>query len=247
MYICNPPVAAHHIMRFMTILHTDVYEVIDLMEDVRVDLKGKFVRKHLANLAAAILSSLPAYKPFCLAARRQNIVDLASFIGYRNVYWVGWVCAEILIALDESRECLTRLEDLRHASFIQQSRPVLRLHKQLWFVRRGLFEMTRLWLSQRKDLVPDPLQSFSWETVFNTAADALEHITRQDPSWFAIRCKLVGWGNGQFDTKLTLDEVMKDEEAWQNCHGRLIRGFTTILSYGGAYLCIASMTVLTHI
>jgi len=131
----SPPVTAHNIMRFMTIPHTDNPEIIGLVEDVRVDLQGKFVRKHLASLAPAILSLLPASKTFCLAARRQNIMNLANFIGYSNLYWVGYVCCMIVFALENSSKCITLLEHLRHASFIDQNKPVLRLDKQLKIIR----------------------------------------------------------------------------------------------------------------
>jgi len=107
--------------------------------------------------------------------------------------------------------------------------------------------MTRLWLSRREDVVPNSLQLFSWETVFNTAADALDYLSRQNPSWFTVKCKLVGWGNGQFDTKLTLDEVLKDKEAWQNCHRRIISGFTTILNLEVRIFVLLPYSVLTHI
>lgn len=51
--------------------------------------------------------------------------------------------------------------------------------------------MNKLWLSQRND-VQEPAQLFSWELVWDTAADALQYLSDKDSdTWYKVKSQLV--------------------------------------------------------
>lgn len=183
---------------------------------------------------------LPAFKAFLLASRRKRIIKLADFIG-NDLGWLTLMCCTSGLALHASEEYLDVLKNAKGAGRISRVKTLYQFGHQLSIMKNCLSDINKVWLSRRIDahmIVQRP----GWGDIWYTSCDALDHLSKkdpyiseEDPSWFDVKCQLAGWGNGQFHTRLTLDIVMEDKEAYDHTHGTLAGGFAWTIIYAGMY------------
>lgn len=223
---------AHSVVDLILYLFTDLPDVVERMQGLRMreSLLGCCCWKYMSSIE----NSLPAFKAFLLAARRVNITKLAEFVG-RDVCWIHFMFCRWILALEEVEGCLTSLGDEREISSLKRNRHLWNLGRQLKLMHGLLFDVNKAWLS-RQEYTQDMnlVQPVSWKTIWLTSAKALDYLSTKDSAWFEVKSKLAAWGNGRFDTRLTLDIIMEeDKEAYDNTHVVLVNAFNYILVYGG--------------